>query len=397
MREHADESSNLQGRSEPRPERLKSPGRSLPACHKTVCPSRLLLRALLIWNLTLMVPTSPKFSAELGRICEKEIAFVVLKTLCDPGTNPRDLNNLKSNHYWADWAIQRNNELHIFAVRGRVKWEKPQESHFRKGGFTLQRNASFNKARGEELMRRAVESVRGLFKLPPGKSIQPSWLSVSVDLDGTYDAYWGPATEMRAGGGIPMRQSDIDGYAQNNRRLRFRKPHNFPWHIEGHWACEARKHWLKLKSILNPGERIRRAAELEFTSRPVVTQKTSRSSPEKTASKLLPRPHLARVAKTERMAHRIRRGALPWERLCLLRVLSSDPPKQWSMREIANAMRAQRARNGQFYRNDSYNESAKALDAAGLVRSTPRGRGLLRQITRAGLGTLEGSSRSFSN
>jgi hypothetical protein len=67
------------------------------------------------------------------------------------------------------------------------------------------------------------------------------------------------------------------------------------------------------------------------------------------------------------------------------------------MRELANGMAAHKGDKDQFYRNDRYNESARALDANGMVRSekTERGQGLLRQITEAGLHALQSSSGKY--
>lgn len=78
------------------------------------------------------------FSDAVGHICEDEIAPVVLHLLCDRGTQPINLNKvIRRHHKWADWAIWRDETIHIVAVRGRIRWQKPQRSHFRKGCTSL--------------------------------------------------------------------------------------------------------------------------------------------------------------------------------------------------------------------------------------------------------------------
>jgi len=350
------------------------------------------------------------FSREVGRICEEKVAPLLLAQLCDLGSKPINLNEvIRPNHKWADWAIYRNHVLHIVAVRGRIRWEKPQRAHFRKHGFEPRPNGGFN-GQGERLRQQAVESVREKLKLSVNAPIESMWLSVPVDIDGTYDAYWGPATEMREitrsdnqrepGLAVPMSPADVDRYTRDNRKLADRQPHEIPWQMGGHWACKAREHWLQLNDISNRDERILcaiRAAANQLLNVSVATAtsddaKARGTFPERgRVSEFGQRQPTAGDTKTVRMAHRIRQGDLPRECLCLLRVLASNPPKMWSMPEIAEGMRAQVAEDGRSYRNDRYNEAAAALDIAGLVRSSPvqGGRGLLRQIKELGLVTLK--------
>jgi hypothetical protein len=350
------------------------------------------------------------FSEAVGRICEKEIAPLVLRPLCDPGTVPYDLNEVEKNHRWADWAIWWNHRLTIFAVRGRIRWQKPQRSHFLTIGFKPSPNTAFGR-QGERLRQQAVESVRRWQKLPDGELIQSMWLSIPVYIDSTYDAYWGPATEMRVmrrsttkepGLAIPMAESDLDRYTRENRRLAFRVTHAFPWHMNGHWACNAHEHWLRLNCIPNRDERIVaaiQAAAVEIIDSPGLTDRSEcqalRGISENRHQDVRPEPNRS-DSKSVRIAARISQGDLPRERLCLLRVLASDSARWWSMRDIAKAMQAQKAENGKFYRSDRYNESAKALYEKGLVQRSERGRELLRQITDAGLNLLQSSGREYA-
>lgn len=135
-------------------------------------------------------PEEIAFSRSVGRVCEKEIAPLVLWPLCDPGTEPIDLNEVvDKNHPWADWAIRRNHILYIFAVRGRIRWEKPQRTHFRRSGFKPSPNTSFGH-QGERLRQQAVESVRRGLKLPACEPIQTMWLGVPVYIDSTRSRVW---------------------------------------------------------------------------------------------------------------------------------------------------------------------------------------------------------------
>lgn len=174
--------------------------------------------------------------------------------------------------------------------------------------------------------------------------------------------------------------------------------------MNGHWACNAHEHWLRLNCIPNRDERIVaaiRAAAVEMIDSPGLTDRSEcqalRGISENRHQDVRPEPNSS-DSKSGRIANRIRQGDLPHECVCLLRVLESDSARWWSMSEIAKAMQAQKAKNGKFYRSDTYNESAKALDEKGLVWSERSGRGreLLRQITEAGLQALQSSGREYA-
>lgn len=241
-----------------------------------------------------------------------------------------------------------------------------------------------------------------------GEVIECLWLSVAVDIEGTYDAYWGLAAEMREirradvrkepGLAVCMSQADVDRYTRDNRRLVHSEAHSFPWQMGGHWACKAREHWLRLKTISSPDKRIAtaiQAAAIEILNGDPSEPSSANDEPDRahpkgdTAVPLQRRDVPVTGTKTMRMAQKIEQGDVPCECLCVLRVLASAPARFWSMPEIANGMQMQLSETGQPYRNDRYNESAAALDMTGLVRSSRAGRALMRQITELGLQTLQ--------
>lgn len=217
---------------------------------------------------TVIYRSKNRFSDALWQIGEIEIAPTLLQHLCDEGTSPSNLNELRSNHPWADRGLWRHKLRNIVAVRSRFCYEKPQRADLQKHDFRPRYNASFNGS-GEDALRKAVRFVRSQHRLGEDVPVGALWLSIAVDLDGTYDAYWGDVTEMRVirradqnqqtGLAIPMNKRAIKRYVDDGRRLADRQPHEFPWDLDDHWACLARRRWLRLVHVANREERIRLA------------------------------------------------------------------------------------------------------------------------------------------
>lgn len=181
-----------------------------------------------------------------------------------------DLNLVRPNHKWADWVIRNGSRWQLVPVRGRVKWEKPQRSHYRKRGFRPIYNQSFN-GQGDRLRIDAVTLAAEHLKIAP-EDLTYTWLSVAVDIDGTFDAYWGPAAEMRLihhedgddGLAIPMAPDDVRRYKSLGRCLAEQKVHVFPWCLDDHWACAAHRHWQH--SVITQPRQHRIARAIEATA-----------------------------------------------------------------------------------------------------------------------------------
>jgi hypothetical protein len=97
------------------------------------------------------------------------------------------------------------------------------------------------------------------------------WLAIAVDLDNTYEAYWGDVSEMRViprktgdhGYRIRVAQEDRARYTSEGRRLACREPVEIRWEdFPGEWAHAARQAYLKLDMIEDCEQRIEEAVKM---------------------------------------------------------------------------------------------------------------------------------------
>jgi hypothetical protein len=198
-----------------------------------------------------------KFAHALGRIGEEKIAPSLLRRVGI--TDLRNLNEFHPNHPWADYAGKLDEGWVAVAVRTRVNWQKPSNRTAPKlrAGFG---GAGFHKAD------KAVRMIRTYYRMPETADVRLYWLAIAIDIDNTYEAYWGPIAEMRPRDDgnhhftIRMDKAARDQYARNGRRIAWRDPCEVPWEqFPDEWACPARRHYLDLPSQLTREERIEAA------------------------------------------------------------------------------------------------------------------------------------------
>jgi hypothetical protein len=196
-----------------------------------------------------------KFAQALGRIGEEQIAIDLLPKM--GVTEFWNLNRGHNNHPWADYGGYRNGECVAIAVRTRVNWQKPPRN-----GSSPRLRDGFGGA-GQRKADKACRLIRSDLGLPEAASIHLLWLAIAVDLDNTYEAYWGYREEMRprANGDdhltIRMKATDRAGYANQGRRLAWRQPCVIPWEeFPDEWACPARARYLMLNSDWDRDRRI---------------------------------------------------------------------------------------------------------------------------------------------
>jgi hypothetical protein len=198
-----------------------------------------------------------KFAHALGRIGEEKIAPGLLQGLGI--IDLRNLNDFHPNHPWADYVGKRNGEWVAVAVRTRVNWQKPSNGSAPRlrTGFG---GAGFHKAE------KAVRLIRSYYGLSETVEVRLLWLAIAIDIDNTYEAYWGPIAEMRLREDgsrhltIRMDEAARDRYTRDGRRIAWREPCVAPWEqFPDEWACPARHHYLNVSSQLTREERIEAA------------------------------------------------------------------------------------------------------------------------------------------
>ncbi len=174
--------------------------------------------------------------------------------------NCQNLNKLKVNHPWADYTGTLEGKTVAVAVRTRLNWQKPR-------GLAKSRiNGRFDGA-GARKAEKAIRLIRPDSGLEEVEDVTLLWLAIAVDLDNTYEAYWGHCDEMSVikrkndnGLSIRMELSDRTRYLKEGRRLCWRNSCDIPWidHPD-EWASVARAHYLELVNIPDREQRIETA------------------------------------------------------------------------------------------------------------------------------------------
>ena len=176
-------------------------------------------------------------------------------------TDIENLNQIHMNHPWADFAGRLNGEWVLVAVRTRLNWRKPLPPGVARTSY------GFNGAgpRKAKLAADMFRSSRGLDESTP---IRLLWLAIAIDLDNTYEAYWGDVSEMRLiprktgdhGLRIRMAAEDRAKYVGEGRRLARREPVEIHWDkFPDEWAFAAREQYLRLDAIENRELRVEEA------------------------------------------------------------------------------------------------------------------------------------------
>jgi hypothetical protein len=206
-------------------------------------------------------PEEAEFARMLGRTGE----LLAPRLLARIGmTDVRDLNKDHTNHPWADFAGRLNDDWALVAVRTRLNWRKPQRA-----GLALT-SYGFNGA-GARKASMAADMFRLANGLERDRRIRLIWLAIAVDLDNTYEAYWGDVSEMRViprrtgdhGYRIRMAPEDRARYTSEGRRLACREPVEIHWEdFPGEWAYAARQAYLNLATINERDRRIEAAVKM---------------------------------------------------------------------------------------------------------------------------------------
>jgi len=131
-----------------------------------------------------------------------------------------DLNEkIQSNFPWADFCGKKEGQWWMVNVKTRVKREKPQPGKPR----TL--NSSYNTTT------QALENYNNamdILKQNDFVDCKAMWLAIALEIDQTYEAYWGEAEEMRnfknfekphISWGIRMGKNATTKYRDENRMV----------------------------------------------------------------------------------------------------------------------------------------------------------------------------------
>jgi hypothetical protein len=224
-------------------------------------------------------PEETEFARMLGRTGE----LLAPRLLARIGmTDVRDLNQDHTNHPWADFAGRLNDDWALVAVRTRLNWVKP-----RRIGVALT-SYGFNGA-GARKAKLAADMFRLSNDMEKDERIRHLWLAIAVDLDNTYEAYWGDVSEMRViprqtgdhGYRIRMAPEDRARYTSEGRRLACHEPIEIQWDdFPGEWAYTARQAYLSLESITDRDRRIEEAVKMHLGSADTNLSKVAECSEE---------------------------------------------------------------------------------------------------------------------
>lgn len=330
-----------------------------------------------------------KFSRMLGELGERTIAFAMLK---DMGVNaPESLNDRRANYPFADFIGWMSGGLVAVAVRTRVNWQKPRP------GRNPLLNGSFNGA-GEPEVYKARAQLRQDFSVADG-DILFLWLAIAVDLDDTYEAYWGTREEMSGIGGsetrlrIPMKLRNRNSYAALGRRIAWRADCVVPWHEHpGNWTFQARKRWEELAHIPNRDDRILQAIRDSNSTEArtstancaeAIRSTTFSHVPIHSATKFVTEPSEFLNPTRRKMAALLREShPVP---ICIAVLDALVQTDSWTdMRALRGLMSLRSNTQGRPWSHKSYSDPANALEDNRFLESRREGRSVLRRVTAAG-------------
>ncbi len=157
-----------------------------------------------------------------------------------------DLNQkLQFNFPWADFCGKKEGQWWMVNVKTRVKWEKS-------GGVNQSYNTS---TQALEKYNNAMD----ILKQNNFVDCKAMWLAIAMEVDQTYEAYWGEAEEMRnfknyekpyISWGIPMGKKSTIKYRAEKRIVADREPHDFDWlRYPDNWTYEAHLNWRKKQGL----------------------------------------------------------------------------------------------------------------------------------------------------
>ena len=153
-----------------------------------------------------------------------------------------DLNQqFKHNFPWADFCGKKEGKWWMVNVKTRSKREKPQR------GKPRRINSSYNTSQGLKNYHNAID----ILKQNNFVDCKPMWLAIAMEVDQTFEAYWGEAKEMshfmepNIFWGIRMGEKHTTKYRIENRRVAYKERHNFDWtRYPDNWTYEAHLNWV---------------------------------------------------------------------------------------------------------------------------------------------------------
>ena len=155
-----------------------------------------------------------------------------------------DLNQRKPNFPWADFCGKKEGQWWMVNVKTRSKRTNYGEL-----------NGSYNTSNGLKSYNKAIAELKRL-NLP---ACEPMWLAIAMEIDQTYEAYWGEGKEMRnfknsekpnISWGIRMSEEYTTKYRNENRMVADKERHNFDWLLyPDNWTYEAHLNWRKKQGL----------------------------------------------------------------------------------------------------------------------------------------------------
>ena len=153
-----------------------------------------------------------------------------------------DLNReVKPNFPWADFCGRKEGRWWMINVKTRLKREKSGRL-----------NISYNTSQGLKNYQNAVK----ILKQYDFNTCEPMWLAIALEVNQTYEAYWGEGREMshfmepNIYWGIPMDEESTARYRKEKRMVADREPHDFNWLLyNDNWTYEAHRKWRIKKGL----------------------------------------------------------------------------------------------------------------------------------------------------
>ena len=173
---------------------------------------------------------------DLGEYGERYLAPKLLKRI---GLQQLvDLNReLQTNFPWADFFGEKEGQWWMVNVKTRLKRERSGRV-----------NSSYNTSQGLKNYHNAIN----ILKQNDFVDCKPMWLAIALEVDQTFEAYWGEAKEMshfmepNIYWGIRMGDKYTTKYRIENRMVAYKKRHDFDWtRYPDNWTYEAHLIWRK--------------------------------------------------------------------------------------------------------------------------------------------------------
>jgi len=178
-------------------------------------------------------------SKDLGDYGECQLAPGLLKRIAFEQLI--DLNrDVQFNFPWADFYGNKDQQWWMINVKTRLK---------RQNIGNL--NTSYNTTNALKNYQLAIKKLKEL----GFANCEPMWLVIAMEVNQTYEAYWGEGKEMRnfmgpKPWGIPMDEQSTRIYRDENRIIADRETHDFNWLLyPDNWTYHEHLKWRKSKGL----------------------------------------------------------------------------------------------------------------------------------------------------